>query len=84
MITIFFLFASSCVENDEPLGSLLVHDPVAALPAADGVLGPDLVFCVAFAAGVDHGLLGRGHAAAGVHHQERAMGKGADGKIGSD
>jgi hypothetical protein len=33
--------SSSCVENDETLRTLLVHDPVAALSAADGVARPE-------------------------------------------
>ena len=33
----------SGIEDDETLGALLVHDPVAALPAPDRVLGPNLV-----------------------------------------
>ena len=33
--------------EDTPLGSFLVHDPVATLPAADGVTGSDLVLTVA-------------------------------------
>lgn len=44
----------SGVEDDEPLGPLLVHDPVAALPAPNGVPRPDLVLVVALAADVDH------------------------------
>jgi hypothetical protein len=33
----------SGIEHDEPLGSLLVHDAVAALTAPDRVAGTDLV-----------------------------------------
>ena len=44
----------SGVKDDEPLGPLLIHDPVAALPAPDGVPRPDLVLVVALAADVDH------------------------------
>ena len=48
---------SSGIEDDEPLGPLLVHDPVSALSASDGVSRTDLVLRVALAANVDHGLL---------------------------
>ncbi len=34
--------------------ALLVHDPVAALPASDGVLGPNLVLAMTLVANVDH------------------------------
>ena len=45
---------SPSVEDDETLGSLLIHDPVAAFSASDRVPGSDLVLGVALAADVDH------------------------------
>ena len=44
----------SCIEHDQSLGSLLVHDPVAALSAPDSVPGSDLVLAVTLATDVDH------------------------------
>ncbi len=38
--------SDKCVIEDTPFGSLLVHDPVAALPAPDGVTRSDLVLMV--------------------------------------
>ena len=67
---------SSGVEDDETLGPLLVHDPVSAFPASDGVSGPDLVLGVALAADVDHrvtdaaGSVGRG---AGLRIHDRGI-----------
>jgi hypothetical protein len=45
---------SASVKDDQTLGSLLVHDSVAALSASDSVSGSDLVFGVALAADVDY------------------------------
>ena len=33
----------SCIKNNQTLGSLLVHDPVAALPAPNGIPRSDLI-----------------------------------------
>ena len=44
----------SCIKHNQSLGSLLVHDPVAALSAPDSVPGSDLVLAVTLAADVDH------------------------------
>jgi len=50
------VFALSGIEDDETLCPLLVHDPVSAFPAPDGVTLPDFVLRVALAADVDHRL----------------------------
>ena len=47
----------SSIEDNETSGPLLVHDPVAALPAPDGIPGSDLILAVALPADVDHGSL---------------------------
>ena len=45
---------STGVEDDETLGPLLVHDPVSAFSASDGVAGSNLVLWMAFTADIDH------------------------------
>ena len=57
----------SGIKYDEPFGSLLVHDSVSALPAADGVPWTNFVFVMTFATNVDHRLLGSPGPTSHVH-----------------
>ena len=60
----------SSIKDNETSGPLLVHDPVAALPAPDGVPRSDLVFSVALTADVDHWGLGLAGFLVGLHEND--------------
>ena len=61
------MFPLSSIKHNEPLGPLLVHDPVAALSAPDGVPWSDLVLAVALSADVDHRGLHRSRLLIALH-----------------
>ena len=60
----------SSIKDNETSGPLLVHDPVAALPAPDGVPRSDLVLGVALTADVDHRGLGLGGFLISLHEND--------------